>query len=376
MPKRMGHVYCRSGVYWIKFYSNGVPQYESSKSHKESDALRLLKRRLGEVESETYAAQSGRILVSELLDDLLRDYRANNPKSYTDFAMPVVKRLRAEFGKHRTSSITTDRLIRYQDERRQTAANATINREMALLRRAFHLGEQATPKKVHLIPRFPMLPENNVRKGFLERSQYEALLLELPAELKPLLTVGYHIGCRRGELVPLQVSQVDLAAGIIRLNPGETKNDEGRILPIYGDMIPVLAAQLAEIHERWPFCRFVFHRCGQRMQDFRESWDKAAERAGVPGLLFHDLRRSAVRNMIRAGIPERVAMAISGHKTRAMLDRYNIVSERDIREAGTRMEAYFAPSMNPGADGESRTPKGLPPLEPKSRASANSATSA
>src|SRR6266496_3352714 len=113
MKKRAGHVYCRNGIFWIKFYSEGVPQYESSESHKKSDAETLLKRRLGEVVCAKYSRLAGKILVGELLDGLLQNYRVNNPKSYDDFAVPFVKRLQSEFGKHKASAVTTAMLTRY-----------------------------------------------------------------------------------------------------------------------------------------------------------------------------------------------------------------------------------------------------------------------
>jgi integrase len=187
-----------------------------------------------------------------------------------------------------------------------------------------------------------MLRENNVRSGFLEHEQYRALLIELPDELKPLLVVGYHVGNRVGELLMLKWHQVDLIGQQIRLRQGETKNDEGRVLPIYGDMVAVLAMAKQHRDQEFPRCAWVFHRFGNRILDFRKAWASACERAGIPELQFHDLRRSAVRNLTRAGVPEKVAMQITGHKTRSVFDRYNIVSERDIREAGQKMERFLA----------------------------------
>jgi integrase len=213
---------------------------------------------------------------------------------------------------------------------------------MALLRRAFRLGVQATPRKVNpaALPSFPMLPENNVRQGFLLPDQYGRLLEELPPELRPLLVVGYHVGCRRGELLPMRKEQVDLQAKQITLYPGTTKNSEGRTLPIYGEMLPVLTEQMQALKE-FPKCRWLFHRNGRRIRSFRASWRLACERAGLPGLLFHDLRRSAVRNMRRAGISEKIARAISGHKTREVFDRYDIVDTADLEQAGAKLEEFL-----------------------------------
>lgn len=346
MPRQPARPYLRGKFWWIKYYSSGVPVYESSKSEKYDDAAKLLKKRQGESEAGMVAQR--RVLIGSLLDDLLQFYRVHRPRSVDDFAVPFVKRLRRHFGDLPHHRLTTARLRDYQERRkREKAANATINRELALLRRAFKIAANSTPPRVSVMPKFEMLPENNTRRGFLLPEEYQRLKAELPAELVPLLVVGYHVGCRKGELLPLRREQVDLDAKQIRLYPGTTKNDEGRVLPIYGDMVPVLQAQLAGL-KRWPRCHAVFHREGQPIKVFRESWDKACGRAGVPGLLFHDLRRSAVRNMVRAGVPEAVAMKISGHKTRAIFDRYNIVSDGDIADAGRRTEEFLKPKAKKG----------------------------
>lgn len=131
---------------------------------------------------------------------------------------------------------------------------------------------------------------------------------------------------------------VDMREGVVRLEPGETKNDEGR--DVY--MLPVLKDVLKEqFKNRRLDCRYVFNHDGKPLGDFRDSWKSACAKAGFPDMLFHDLRRTAIRNMVRAGTPERVAMMISGHKTRSVFDRYHIVSARDLQEAALRQQAYM-----------------------------------
>lgn len=117
-------------------------------------------------------------------------------------------------------------------------------------------------------------------------------------------------------------------AGEIRLDPGATKNDESRAVPLFGQLFEMLKIE----REKNPGAEFVFTRDGQRIGAFWKAWKSACKRAGLQGLLFHDLRRTGVRNLVRAGVPERVAMAISGHKTRAIFERYNIVSGRDLKD--------------------------------------------
>ena len=166
-----------------------------------------------------------------------------------------------------------------------------------------------------------------------------------------MITFAYYTGVRRGELLVICWTQVDFGERIVRLEPGETKNDEPRHVPLYGELYDMLLLEKERRDAYYPDSPWVFSRDGDRIRDFRGAWDEACKRAGLwdpslgkngrPWRLFHDLRRTGVRNLIRAGVPERIAMEISGHKTRAMFDRYNIVTPRDIREAGHRMELYL-----------------------------------
>ena len=135
-------------------------------------------------------------------------------------------------------------------------------------------------------------------------------------------------------------SQIDFDARLIRLRSGRTKGGKPRTCPFIGNMYEVLVAAKAERDEYWQECEFVFQRLGQQLNDFRGAWDSAVIRAGLNDLAFHDRRRSGVRNLSRSGVPEKVIRSITGHRTRAMFDRSNIVSEVDLDDAAKRIKAY------------------------------------
>jgi len=156
---------------------------------------------------------------------------------------------------------------------------------------------------------------------------------------------GYETGWRLREILTLEWHQLNLAEGSVRLNPGTTKNDEGRIAYLSSDLLAALRVQLAMTkeleHSAGIIIPWVFHWKGRRqIRGFRKVWTKACRRAGVPGMVFHDLRRTAIRNMLRAGVGERVAMMISGHRTRSIFERYNIVSEADLKDAAKKIAAH------------------------------------
>jgi integrase len=246
----------------------------------------------------------------------------------------------------RAVQLSTDDIKKYAAKRLKAGAkNATINRELENVERALKLARQCDPPKVVREFFIPMLPEHNVRTGFLEDEGYLRLKAALPDYLKPLLVVGYHVGNRLGELLSLRWTEVDFINDQIRLNPGTTKNKKGCTLPIYGQMKDCLLAQKAGHDAKYPKCDLVFHHDGQPIVDLRKAWASACKVAGCEGLLFHDLRRSAVRNMRLAGLPENEAMQISGHRTRAMFDRYDIVGTSELKEATVKLEQRLANSL-------------------------------
>jgi integrase len=334
-------------IWWIEYYQSGVQRRESSKSEKYSDAEALLKRRQAEITTGTAPCISvDKVKVASLLDMLLADYELNQKS--LGWAKYVDAHLRPVFGGLKARSVGTSTITRYVAQRREKgAANSTINRELSLLRRAFYLGLNAQPPLVAAVPRIPKLVENNIRKGFFDHQHFILLRAELPEHLRPVITFAYSTGCRKSEILSMLWSQIDLAARVVRLEPGETKNDEGRTIPLIGELFDMLVLAKEQRDQRHPACPYVFSRYGKKISNFYSAWEEASKRAGLvnesgkANRLFHDLRRTGVRNLIRAGVPERVAMMISGHKTRSVMDRYNIVDERDLLMAGERLERYL-----------------------------------
>jgi len=225
----------------------------------------------------------------------------------------------------------------------QKAANGTINRELTALKRMLNLGAKCTPPKVDRVPYVPMLIENNVRKGFFEPGDFMALRDRLPDHLKEFATFAYKTGWRKSEICNLEWKDVDLDQGYARLNPGETKNKGGRVAFLDSELIAMLSSLFEARKKAGSLLPYVFpNRDGDGpIQDIRKSWATACKNAKIGQKLLHDCRRTAVRNMIRSGNPEVVVMAITGHKTREVFDRYNIVNEADLRLAAARQEEYL-----------------------------------
>jgi integrase len=330
--------------WWIKYYRNGQPFRESSHSEDYAEAERLLKRRQGEIVTGNFAGLGPeRIRMADLFNEVVEDYKIQGRATVYNATIQLNKHLMPAFGKVRAAEFTTSHVTRYIAHRkREEAANATINRELAFLKRAFRLGTKSDPPRVMRVPHVQLLPEHNVREGLLDLDGYKRLREALPDYLRLLFVVGYHTGVRSGELRKIRISNVDLTSKEINISGRTTKPKEGHTLPIYGDMGPWIEMAIAERDTKFPQCPWLFfNKDGKQIGNFRKAWTSACKRAGVPGLLFHDLRRSAVVNMDRAGVPRRVIMQITGHKTEVMFTRYRIVAAADLKHAARRLEDYL-----------------------------------
>jgi integrase len=200
-------------------------------------------------------------------------------------------------------------------------------------------------------PYIPLLKENNVRRGFFEPAQFQSVRNHLPVHMRGIVEFANVTGWRTpSEILPLEWRQVDMKAGEVRLDPGTTKNNDARIFPFTTELRRVFEDQ-QQVAERlkkagiitpYVFFYTVGKKAGKQITEsgFNKAWRKARIEAGCPGRIPHDFRRTAVRNLVRAGVPERVALQLTGHKTRAVFERYNIVSAGDLRDAARRLDVF------------------------------------
>jgi integrase len=321
--------------YWIKFSVNGRVYQQSANTESRREALDELKAQILK-HSNGEAVDSKRVTIAALSEGMLQTWRNLDKLPATiEWAERCWKHLLPYFGKMKANSLSSSDLRGYIEHRKSMgAANGSINRELSVLSRAFTLAYEETPRRVSHKLSFTRLPESKPRQGFVEEAQYRALAAHCDeVYMRTMLALGYSFGFRKAELLTLKVSDVDLLAGAIRLRT--SKNGEPRQVNLTQETRQLLGACVAGKNPD----DSVFTRNGIPVADFRGTWDKVTKGAGCPGLLFHDLRRSAVRNMVRAGIPEVVCMKVSGHKTRAVFDRYNIVSERDLADAAKKIES-------------------------------------
>jgi integrase len=342
-----GSIFRRGKIWWVQICVDGRVIRQSSHAEKYEVAKRLRDRLLGQKARGELGGHNARLTVGFLLDHFLKCLAVRvRPATLNIQSLVLEANLRPFFGRLKADKITTEKLLVYRRHRAdQGAKPSTANRELSLLRNCLRTAANSTPPLIPItsIPRFPITNEDSfARQGFLEDDAFQMLLAVLPSYLAPIAVVAYQTGIRKGELLRLQWEQVDFDGRVIRLHGGETKTGDPRTVPMIAEMYDVLSTAKADRDENWPSCPWVFHRLGAPLKDFRGAWDSACDRCHLEGLQFHDLRRSGVRNLSRAGVPERVIMAITGHKTRAMFDRYNIVSESDLTDAAARMDAYRA----------------------------------
>ncbi len=340
-----GRVFKRGRIWWLAYWGPENGEWreirESSGSERESDARKKLRDKLREVANHRGGIRpfqgpaQERLTVGDLLDSLEADYRRREIKSLAR-SLNHIKPVREFFGHFRAVALTPDLVRSYTEMRRsENLSNAKINRETEMLSAAFSLAfkEDRLARK----PYIPHLPENNARSGFFEEGEHKLMLQHLESPMDDIARFAYVCGWRKEEIRTLRWENVDRSAKEVRLF--DSKNGQGRVLPLDPETWALFerlwTARQFQTPRGTALSEYVFHRQGDPIGEanFEKLWRRARVKAGLPGKLFHDYRRTAARNMIRAGVPQAVAMAITGHKTDSMFRRYNIVTTDDKREA-------------------------------------------
>jgi integrase len=333
-----GTLFKRGDIWYLSYWVNGRQVQKSSRSTNIHDVKRLRDQLLGKkARGEMINAAAERITCGELLDDLIEHAQENVKESTAKIWKWCIGGEHSALLRKRQSRPANDGNAEalQKNASRRGRSETTCNRELSILRIALNLGRKCTPPKVNALPYFPMVREENVRHGFLTDGQYAKLRDVLPDHLKPLFVTAYFTGIRLGELLAWQWDQVDWKQGFVTLNAEQTKTGHGRAVPI---LKGAMRNWLAWARHNANGCAWVFNRIGEPIKNFRRAWQTACASAGVPDLKFHDLRRTAVRNMRRAGVPKVVRMRITGHRTDSMERCYNIVDVEDIQTAKALME--------------------------------------
>ena len=379
-----GRIFGRKGSanLWCAYFLRGTEYRESTGTTDPQGAEKFLKRRLKEVGADqigkaTFVGpRQERIKVSKLLDALDADYKLRG-KDSPQFRSHL-KHIRDYFGAWRAIEVSPEAVDKYIVGRKAFgSAAATINRSTQLLAQALKLAVDR--RHLSTAPQIRHLSEKgNARQGFFSDAEFHVLTQFLPLYLRDFVQFGYLTGWRKSEIASLRWSDVE--DDVVRLRAENSKNGEARTVILSGDLADLIerrrTARQIKTEGGVALVAFVFHHEGAQVGDFRKAWATACVAAGqgsyvcdrckkkvsrrrcecggearYTGRIFHDFRRTAVRNMVRAGVPERVAMTISGHKTRAIFDRYNIVNEADQREAMQRTQSY----LNDGAQQQNRS---------------------
>lgn len=342
-----GRVYRREGspYWWIGFWLRGKEIRKSTRTTSHRKAVEMLRAVQADIIRGDFADRYSPWPLSRAIAGLIRDMELNRRASVKTASGQTKHLLRLLGEDRRMSEITSEHLRGYAAERfKEGASRATVRMELHFLARAYRLGLEAGRVTRAAIPAFPQitLDPSTVRKGFVTRAELELICDHLEPEVADFVRFLFFSSWRVGEVRALTWAQYDRAQRVLVGWPERTKNRRPHAIPVAGEIAEIL-------DRRWAARRLdlpaIFHRRGKRIGRFVAEWRRACERAGVGKRLLHDLRRSGVSHMVGAGIHDHIVMQFSGHRTRAVFQRYDIRSMDDMRDAAERAAAHAGPGV-------------------------------
>jgi integrase len=347
MARGDGRVYLRGNTWWLSYWLRGEQFRESAETSDEQQARKMLRNKMKQIHADQIGARvfqtpkADKLTIHDLLEALKADYTLRGKASGQNLSH--LKRADEDFGTILAVALAPERVDQYiQDRLAAKNKPAAINRTTQFVRQAYTLAVRNN--RIVRAPYIRRLSEKgNERKGFTDEATFRKIRDSLPVYLRDLATFAFCTGMRFGEICSLKWANVH--GDEIELEALDAKTDEARIVPMVGaDLESVLRnrkeARKVKRDGIPSTATLVFHHGDKPIVDIRKAWHTACKKAGVPNLLFHDLRRSAVKNMDEAGISRDVAMSISGHKTQSMFSRYNITTTKRARQALEQVQVY------------------------------------
>lgn len=358
--KSEGRTFQRGKTQWIAYYLDGKEFRESAESQDVKKAEKLLKKRLKEIGADQLGLskfttpQVKKLTIHDLLESLKADFELR--KILSDQNRSGIKAADDAFGRIKAVAFGSKQVKAYITKQlADSYANATINRVTGFVEQAFALAV-TEDRWFTKVPHITRLSEaENVRQGFCTKDEFLRVHANLPEDLKDFALFAFSTGWRSGEIKCMDWSNVQDNDGFIRMRPDQCKNQHGHSVPVVDELVGIVErrreARTVKVNGTTTLSHFVFHRGGAKVGDFRKAWAAARKAAGLPNLIFHDLRRSAVTALVNSGVPQLVAMTISGHKTDSMFKRYAIKIEDEQVSAMVAVAAYHKKKL---AEAEAR----------------------
>jgi integrase len=340
-----GRIYLRGKTYWIAYSFRGNVIRESAKTEDPKKAVKFLDQRLKRRDAKGRAFIDPSKEEKWTLDDLeariKAEYIRKKNRSF-DVVERCLKHVKSHFPFHRLVDIDKTEIHNYQQARLdQGAERSTVNLECAYLR--FGLRIMFSAGEISELPQIKLLEGENVREGFLNRPEFDAICEELRRNKRvkddviDIVRFLYNCAWRKGEAQKLEWSKFDPYDWVFRLSRKDEKTKSPRTLTLVGENREIIERRLAK---RLPECPYVFHRNGKPIKRFDRAFNSACKEAELTGIVPHDMRRSAIRNFTKAGVGESEGMSISGHRTNSTYKRYNIIDENLQRQSLERVHEH------------------------------------